>query len=584
MQILLRKSTFDDQGLPQLTDFELSSDTLIIGSAPESEIQLLGNKIFARHAKIRQTGNGYQIDAEKGCQFIFNGAAVKQAALQQQDVIEIGQHRLTVIDTPPGFDLALQWQPAEVDGGLLANAYKTSLAQTELRARPLAWIAAIIIIILAGLLPVTDYLLRARLDQSLPTQPIERFTADNFWSTGPLHSAHRIAIGDRCESCHTQPFQQVQDQACEVCHSATATHVDSHSKHFKTLDDQSCQSCHKEHNEPGQLTNQNDALCVTCHSDLAPSVTGFGDARHPPLQLSLLTPEVIKNIGSVSTFWSLRKQAAGSAMQPTETLPAREHNHLKFSHQLHLDAAKVRNLGDDKALECSGCHVLTADREHFQPITMEASCIACHELRFDPSQPKKQLPHGDIANVYPTLEAHFVSLAFNKPAESLQQRRRLPARDSSRENCKANFECAKQQAIRENDRQFSQSGCITCHEVEKIEGADPQSRWQLLPVRLTGDWYPAAQFDHSSHLTQTGEVGNQLCESCHKASNSVETSDILIPALDNCTQCHGDHRQPEKVVMQCVSCHEFHPTTSAFAPQVDEILTAKIKTESSDAK
>lgn len=574
MDILLRKKVVDEQQQSQLTDYELQAESIRMGSAPDSELQLLGPNIKGVHARLKVSDDCFELIGEKSSLFIHNGEAVKRAAINVGDEIIIDQHQLVISEPPPGFDLAIIWQPAAVGGGLLANAYKTKLAQTELRTRPIAWTAFIVILLVAGLLPLVDYTVRSLQLESNNKQPITRYVADSFWSSGPLHSAHNVAIGERCESCHEQAFVPVQDQACTHCHGGTTTHTALDNQHAALFADQACQNCHKEHNEPQQLTNRNDALCQSCHANLTPVATGFSAKNHPEFRVSLLQPSVSKQLGSLSTEWQLNKIAIAD-MAHTQ-----ENSHLKFSHQVHLDATKVRDQLNDTQLQCSNCHSLSADREHFQPITMEQQCISCHELSFDPNQPKKQLPHGDIANIYPTLEAHFLALAFDDNSQTTFERRRLPAKIDAASDCTGDVVCAKQKATAENDRQFSQSGCVTCHYIEKIDGVDAQSRWQLLPVRLTSDWYPAAQFDHRSHLTQSGETENLLCGSCHEAQSSTTSTDILIPAMANCSQCHSDNKQGNKVPMQCVSCHQYHPksllnsTRRSVGNQVPTPITA----------
>lgn len=552
MQFLLRKYTQDNQGDAQLIDVELADDNITLGSSPDSDIQLLGEKIIALHATIQKAKQTITMQASRGCDFVHNGKAVKEAELRLGDRLLIGQHKFKVIAPPPGFDIAMQWEPAEVDGSLLANAYRTDLGQTGLQPRRTSWLLALLVLVLAGLVPVADYFWRSS-SSSAQQHISQQITPQSFWTSGPLHSAHRVALGNQCEACHQQAFEQVTDKACVACHSEPTDHIFKGHEHAAMLEGLACQSCHKEHNEPAQLTSHHDALCTNCHQALDPKISGFTPANHPEFQLSLLRPNIVRSIGSFTQNWTIERKSVA--------LDNRENSHLKFSHQVHLDSSKVQSQTSDEGLQCAQCHQLSADKEHFVPITMEQHCSSCHELSFDPDQPKKQLPHGVVETVYPALEAHFLNLAFNEgDAKQNLPPRRLPAKTPERQSCLGDFACAQAQAIAEADRQFSQKGCVTCHEIEQIEGADARSRWQVLPVKLASDWYPAAQFNHQSHLTQQGERDNALCLSCHKAEQSQHSEDVLLPGIDNCTSCHGDMSTSNKVELACVSCHAFHPT------------------------
>jgi hypothetical protein len=64
-------------------------------------------------------------------------------------------------------------------------------------------------------------------------------------------------------------------------------------------------------------------------------------------------------------------------------------------------------------------------------------------------------------------------------------------------------------------------------------------------------------FDHNAHKTET-------CQTCHKAEGSNVATDLLIPDLASCRNCHvgenGAHLKPvEKPVKSgCAMCHDYH--------------------------
>jgi len=63
-------------------------------------------------------------------------------------------------------------------------------------------------------------------------------------------------------------------------------------------------------------------------------------------------------------------------------------------------------------------------------------------------------------------------------------------------------------------------------------------------------WLPHAEFDHQAH--QMVE-----CAACHaKANESRETSDVLIPGVQTCRQCH--HAGTDAAEARCFECHSYH--------------------------
>ena len=78
--------------------------------------------------------------------------------------------------------------------------------------------------------------------------------------------------------------------------------------------------------------------------------------------------------------------------------------------------------------------------------------------------------------------------------------------------------------------------------------------FDALPVvaksTITTRWLPHAEFDHQAH--QMVE-----CASCHeKANESRETSDVLIPGVQTCRQCH--HAGADAAEARCFECHSYH--------------------------
>jgi hypothetical protein len=73
---------------------------------------------------------------------------------------------------------------------------------------------------------------------------------------------------------------------------------------------------------------------------------------------------------------------------------------------------------------------------------------------------------------------------------------------------------------------------------------------KIEPARITARWLPHARFDHDAHRGFS-------CVGCHAAAlTSKESSDVLVPGIENCQKCHApgaDHAES-----RCFECHTYH--------------------------
>ncbi|MFW6094287.1 MAG: FHA domain-containing protein [Pseudomonadota bacterium] len=551
------------QGVASYRDTELAAQQLTLGSSPDQSIQLLGVDVRGAHAVLRPAGAGrLQVQCRRRAEVLVNGSATRSATLSEGDVLEVGGHRLRVIEAPAGFDGALELvrDPA-VDSSAYEAAFTTDLDQTWLSRRGPAWGSLALVLVVTLVLPLA-YVMLDDDDEAVAVAP-----TDTLWSSGPLHPAHALATGDDCSSCHSELFHRVKDDDCTACHDALPDHVPETRAAALDMEHTRCASCHLEHNEPEHLINTSDRLCTDCHAephefeqefDVA-AVSGFAEGAHPAFEARLLRP-VVTDAGTGLAFdWSTHREAVATA---------EERSNLAFPHDIHLDPGKVRDPNDDGALACNDCHTLAADREHFRPIDMETHCAECHELTFDPTAPERQLPHGQPREVVFAIEGHFARKYLDPDSSgAAPTRRRRPGRSAGAGSCTDGpLTCARERTRAEVVNQFTTRGCVTCHEVTETDSTDLYSRFQVHPVRLVGDYFTSARFDHASHLTQEGKTGDAACLSCHGADVSNTSNDLLIPDMDNCTACHGDRSVPEVVTLQCVACHEYHPHAEGMGP------------------
>jgi hypothetical protein len=164
------------------------------------------------------------------------------------------------------------------------------------------------------------------------------------------------------------------------------------------------------------------------------------------------------------------------------------------------------------------------------------------------------MPHGKPADVAVAVREMYASLALDRfpaqlttvnallqrPADKPIPAQLIPATRWIQEQTQASlvqmFESPK-------------GVCLTCHQITPKPDAND---WLVSPVVYTHQWLPKSKFSHVQHK-------NASCESCHGATKSKDSADILIPDIDSCRTCHaGTKPSGNKVQSSCDSCHGFH--------------------------
>jgi hypothetical protein len=556
MNVLIRYLRHRPDGVVEAQDSEVTLDAISIGSAADRNIQLIGRDIGAKHAQITGSDEKLKISCLPRRKVRVNGRDTRSASLAVGDSIQIGGHTLKVAKPPAGFDVAIEVQlSTSIDASEFESAFRTNLSQTWLSMRSGAWLLATLTLLLAFAIPLSTIFVHRQGAQTPAGLP-----DDTFWSAGPLSAAHSHAAGKKCSACHQQLFVHVQDQACRECHKPVLDHVVKEDRLLTHLGEQQrCAQCHREHDGGASALHiQDDQLCIACHKDShalfgslkVKPVSGFSTAAHPAFDVTLQ-----KFIGE----WVARREPIATA---------REASNLKFSHAQHLDATRVTRARDGGGLGCGDCHTPAADGEHFVPVTMARNCSSCHELTFDPSAPARQLPHGRPLEAMLVIEDYFAH-KFSEPALTAVHSvplRRLPDREKDTaipaDICTGSASlCASKRAAAEIENQFAGRGCVSCHTVTDSHAKDIHDRFQVLPIRLTYDYFAEVRFSHKAHAIQKDLTGDDACLSCHKALKATESSDVMIPDIPKCLECHGDRHVSDRITVQCVSCHTYHPMT-----------------------
>jgi hypothetical protein len=395
------------------------------------------------------------------------------------------------------------------------------------------------------------------------------------YSRGPLTAAHATWEAN-CETCHA-PFSPINgvhwstpllgksaedNSRCQNCHAGPAHHANQ-----KKSDTPSCGGCHHDHQgRDASLVRLPDTDCTNCHGNLAAhadgkarfqvSVTRFEPDHHPPFR------------------------------------PLKDPGRLKFNHNVHLalgmegakwklsdipqaDRERYRQPGqrDDKALvqlACSSCHTQSAG-DLMLPISYENQCRACHPLTFDPKSPKliphrlqPRQVHDFLWGVYADEELAKKHRDTTKPAQRL-----MPGTNVTEEEQAIRKEVDAKLAGRieaflyrdkldEADKKvfLGKQTCGECHVYERSGSAVVPDR--IVPPQVPEVWFKHAAFSHAPHRALD-------CLACHaQAKTSTESSDVLLPSIDTCFQCHGPQSQRDGKIrggarFDCTECHRYHP-------------------------
>lgn len=433
-----------------------------------------------------------------------------------------------------------------------------------------------------------------------------------IYTSGPVSAKHSM-FGADCGRCHTPEverpsmasatfaagrspaifWRRVSDDACQKCHDGPVHH-----------DNQAftpeCSTCHVEHRERLSLTSLTDRHCTQCHSDLktrgaAPrferTISGF-PASHPEFAVIMtgrkdtaqmkLNHEKHLKAGlrgpkgpvqmtcsdchrpiAVAASWPFSQASmVGPAGTPGEVLPPAKGQ-----------AAYMDPIG--YATHCAGCHPLDFDPRfpgtvapHDEPEVVQAFLLAKFtEGPPKPPEPPKEEEEGDRSRL-PGRRKGTIEQKEEKQDEEESPRRlpgrraraedeekedqeeggraRLPGRRKAGEEKEPPGESIAAQ-VRAAERLLFKK-CQECHMLEIFPDKLPSVAATAIPAR----WLVHSVFNHRSHRMLT-------CLACHeKAPTSQETSDVLLPGIQACLQCHRMQRGARS---DCVECHLYHDKT-----------------------
>ncbi|MHC4940357.1 MAG: cytochrome c3 family protein [Planctomycetota bacterium] len=191
----------------------------------------------------------------------------------------------------------------------------------------------------------------------------------------------------------------------------------------------------------------------------------------------------------------------------TEFATEAKEQFIRFSHSKHLEP----NL-QEGPLDCADCHL---PRESgFEPIAFDRHCVRCHTERIDDAFPDETVPHG----IQPDALRDWVAAVY------LRQGINDPERVTH-----ANA------ALFDPERE---RGCLYCHTMK--DGA-------IVAPSIPERWQTKARFDHRAHRTSK-------CARCHDMAVSEKASDLKLPGIATCRDCHSEKLAPAT----CATCHPYH--------------------------
>jgi len=433
------------------------------------------------------------------------------------------------------------------------------------------------------------------------------------FATGPLSTSHSFT-GKRCETCHLPVLnagflkvgfrRHVTDSACLSCHQAPAHQA------LQTFTP-SCASCHIEHVGSQHLRQTADETCVQCHGDLKvrsgsphyqAAIYNF-DTRHPefaPLRGGFRDPGTIKLNHAVHMRAGLlgpRSQPVQMQCQDCHRTPADQVAPWKYGQPRVVDTV----LRQQATLQPDAPHNPgmpgepirpSAGRAYMAAPTYASACQNCHALQFD-GHFSDSVPHDKPQVVHDFIVSRLNEYIRQHPEavhESPRPVRVMFGGTISRTPQTARIAHSAEEWVRfhteDAENLLWHKTCQQCHTLTYRQ-SDQNGLMGLpdvAPSNIKPVWLPSAVFSHYAHTSIN-------CQSCHtKTITSQETSDVLIPSITICQQCHNG--RPIKLGQSengCFLCHQYHDWKQHREPfipshSIDQLRGANGQPDSAPAK
>lgn len=585
MSFLIRRIATTADGREIVRPTPIDATSITIGRDSACDVYLADLALNPSHARAVSTdGRHVTVEAISGLGFELDGRTVEKAEIDAGDGAELrfGGHRIAVALDSSGPSPRVSLTVTRTD-----ELSHSALDRDEARAFSLrgllpgrrlsAWAFSLLVLAAFLIAPIWAWMSFRNVEH----RPAG-FHADSSWSSGPLSTAHASLAND-CQSCHVDAFVSVTDNSCKSCHSDAHDHaprdrqltargepgwwrgmLNRVSTNFGRPQGR-CVECHTEHEGAGRMQPTAQRFCTDCHNGMSSRLTDtrIGDAGDFGTSHPQFRPTVQIQPGETPRFERV-----------TLTPETQDNNGLKFPHALHLQAAggvarMARSLGignqrGGAGMDCADCHKPTSDGVRFEPVDMERDCQSCHSLAFDSAGGvTRTLRHGQPAQVVGDLFAFYRSTPPTRPLSLGGMARRRPGAFAEGQVYNIYFRETQVRPSRAADAVravFSPGGaCYDCHTIfAPVAG---NSNWRVMPVHQTARYMTHGWFDHRPHREEE-------CSTCHNAARSTSASQLLLPGIATCRECHGGEGSRAEVASPCASCHEYHSDAVATQPWV----------------
>ncbi|MEM7505845.1 MAG: FHA domain-containing protein [Pseudomonadota bacterium] len=584
----------------------LDHDPIRIGRGSPMEINLPEIDVDYHHATLSNEGGDLTLAAVGENGLTVGKKRQQSVVLSPGASVDIGRYRFTTEAGRDGADhvLVMQVMPPQP---LKTRREKRALADVLPGRRAMAWVFCLAILGALIAWPLLNSLTReAPADGEIVVTQIEEgevrapHPTEALWSSGPMSEAH-AGIGGDCGACHQRPFEKTQNTACLSCHATTTNHAAPADHPLASLEGARCADCHKEHNGGKRPVVAASTGCTNCHADIASvapttnlrPISGFV-ADHPNFEPAIITEVARGEDGRLKPVLIPRPFPKDAVLQ--------ELSGLRFPHDKHLAEDGVALLTGKQPLACKDCHQTEADGNLMRPIKMERDCGGCHVMEFAPAGTAIALPHADEAGIAEIVLGYFQARvaegSAQVAAERSSGRRRLGGKATRVAGTALTDAWAEEETQRQLDAIFGVRLCATCHEAQKVEDISIASGWLVQPALLQRHWMQRAEFSHKRHEEMD-------CAGCHAAEQSKSATDVLMPEISVCVECHnvegaGDplleffkglaageanaqtapapaNVKAKPAPAECVTCHGFHlegqePMSPAHAAAYRELV------------
>lgn len=476
---------------------EVTDVALLIGRAAGAHLQLPGDAVEPRHARIEHADGEYLLINESSSAGTYvNGTRIEKKVVTDGDQIAIGPFTVRAgFETGTG-RLVLEVMPpaalnvrADKSGAVFDYAGAYGLRRWFWNK---ALLSTVLVVGCAALL----------------LAPVRAGKREVF-RAGNMVPGHAL-FANQCERCH-QPWRGPSESRCQECHGAQIHHPEQPSA-------PSCFACHAEHHEQPVLARESSQPCLACHANLK---TRSGRATHFEKRITDFTtdhPEFAITFRTETAEKRLRLSEDGARDADPGT--------IKLNHALHL-RPNLKGPKGPVRLYCTDCHVPAADGALMMPIRYEAHCKSCHLLRFDDSRSNRVAPHSS-----PDLVQGYLKTVY---AVSAQEGMGATS------------------ALRAAEKRLFGTVCSECHQMTQGESGIPA----VAMPNMTERWFPHARFSHRSHRVLECTACHTRAAKSRKTENILIPG---IETCQGChrKEPEGWLQQANSAPLRCTTCHAYH--------------------------